>query len=100
MKQVKEMLKAYILEKVKKETTDSKPYFILKWSGLAELCKAYGEDLLKIIDEMEAQGLIKKALIPTKDRQKKLLAIYLPNRIISNKAKNLIQDFENFMKKA
>jgi hypothetical protein len=101
MKDVKEALKAYILEKVKKETSDSKPYFIVKWSGLAELAKHYSLDLLQIIDEMESQGLIKKALIPTrKDRRKKILAIYLPNRIISNKAKNIIQDFESFISKA
>ena len=101
MKNVKEALKAYILEKVKQETSDNKPYFIVKWSGLAELAKHYRFDLLQIIDEMEEEGLIKKALIPTKkDRKKKLLAIYLPNRIISTKAKKIIQDFESFISKA
>ena len=95
---VKERLKAYILEKVKKETTVNKPYYIIRWSGLAELAQYYGCDLLQIIDEMVDAGLIKKALIPTKTGRK-LLAICLPERATSKKARNIIQDFETFMKK-
>ena len=50
---------------------------------------------------MVSQGLLKKALIPSKkDKTKKLLAIYLPNRQVSSKAKSIIKDFENFIKQA
>ena len=86
----------FILKKVEENTTPQRPYYILKWSGLTELCNAYGKDLLKIIDYMAEQKLIKKALIPTKTGKKKLLAIALPNRITSKKAKNLLQEFEEF----
>jgi hypothetical protein len=97
-KNIREELKKFIVEKVKQETSLDKPYFIVKWSGLFELARTYGVDLLELIDSMEKEGLIKKALLPTKNK-KKLLAIYLPDRAVSNKAKNLLKEFQSFLKK-
>jgi len=100
-KDIKEQLMEFILQKVKQETSKDKPYFILKWSGLAELCKAYGQDLLEIVDTMVERGLVKKALLPSKkDKKKKLLAIYLPNMITSDKTKKILNEFESFIKQA
>ena len=98
---VKAKLEKFILEKVKQGTTVDKPYFILKYSGMHELCKSYGFDLLEIIDDMHSKGLIRKALIPTKRKDEKgkpikILAIALPENLLSKKAKNLIEEFENF----
>jgi hypothetical protein len=99
-KNIREDLKKFIIEKVKKETSPDKPYFIIKWSGLFELTRAYGVDLLELIDSMEKEGLIKKALLPSKkNRSQKILAIYLPNMVIPNKTKNLLQEFQDFLKK-
>jgi hypothetical protein len=92
---IKEKLIKFILKKVEENTTENRPYYILKWSGLSELCRTYGYDLLKLVDLMVERGLIKKALIPTKSG-KKILAIALPHRIKSKKTKNLIEEFENF----
>jgi hypothetical protein len=92
MKSIKEALKNYVVELVKKNTSDDKPYFFIKWSGLPELAKQYGLDILDIIDELANEGRLKKALI------KKKLAIYLPNRTISQKAKILKNDFERYLK--
>jgi hypothetical protein len=97
----KERLIKFILKKVKENTSLDKPYYILKWSGLFELCKSQGFDLLNIIDDMASQGLIKKALLPTKKKDKqgkpiKLLAIALPDMIVSKKAKNILDEFNSF----
>jgi hypothetical protein len=101
MDKIKEKLMKFILEKTRENTSVEKPYFILKWSGFFELCRAYDQDLLEIIDKMADKGLIRKALIPTKKKDKngkpiKLLAIALPENLISKKAKSLIEEFENF----
>jgi hypothetical protein len=89
---LKEKLKLYILEKVKQSTSDDRPYFFVKWSGLFELCKIYGQDLLVLIDEMVAEGNLKKALIKGK------LALYLPSVTVNTKAKKIKDEFENFLK--
>ena len=97
-KDIKQQLMEFILHKVKQETSKDSPYFILKWSGLAELCKVHGYDLLEIVDTMVELGLVKKALLPSKkDRKKKLLAIYLPNMVITEKTKKLLREFESFI---
>jgi hypothetical protein len=93
----KEQLIKFILNKIEKETTNEKPYFILRWSGLYELTRSMGYDLLSLIDEMHNRGLIKKALIPTK-KGKKLLAVALPSRILSDKSKKIFKEFQEFLK--
>jgi len=97
MKKQKELLKKFILKKVKESVTAEKPYFIVKWSGLFELCRSMSEDLLDIIDTMDREGLIRKALVRTKSG-KKILAITLPELSISNKNKQLLKEFLNFVK--
>ena len=89
---MKEALKAYILEVVKKNTSNEKPFFFIRWSGLADLAKVYHYDVLNLIDELVAEGKLKKALIKGK------LAVYLPNVNVNFKAKKLRQDFESFLK--
>ena len=97
MKDVREKLMRFILKKVREETTIDRPYYIIKWSGLFELCKAHNQDLLEIIDQMVEKGLLKKALIPSKKNKKvKLLAVALPDRVLTSKAKNLLKEFEAF----
>jgi len=97
MKKQKELLKKFILKKVKESVTVERPYFIVKWSGLFELCRSMNEDLLDIIDTMDREGLIRKALIRTKSG-KKILAITLPELSISNKNKQLLKEFLDFVK--
>jgi hypothetical protein len=101
MKDIKKGLKQFIVEKVKESTSEERPFFIVKWSGLYELTKSYGIDLLKLIDEMEQEGLIKKALLPTKKGKNKILAICLPERakIGSKKAKMIMNEFQEFLKR-
>ena len=89
---MKEQLKAYIVELVKRSTTSDKPYYFIKWSGLPDLVKSYGYDILKLIDELVVEGKLKKALI------KGRLAVYLPNVNVNQKTKQLKKDFENFLK--
>ena len=97
MKDVREKLMRFILKKVREETTIDRPYYIIKWSGLFELCKVHNQDLLEIIDQMVEKGLLKKALIPSKKNKKvKLLAVALPDRVLTSKAKNLLKEFEAF----
>ena len=88
-------LKQYIIELLKQKTNKNNPFFFLKWSGLNELTKSYGIDLIELIDEMVKEGLIGKALI------RKKLAIYLPENkpYISKKFKELKEEFEEFLKK-
>jgi hypothetical protein len=99
MDKQKKQLKAFILQKVKNSTSPDRPYFIVKWSGLNELAKALGYDLLEVIDEMCKENVLKKALIPSKDRKTKLLALYLPSIPISKKAKDIMQEFQKFINK-
>jgi len=96
MEKQKELLKKFILKKVKESVTPERPYFIVKWSGLFELCRSMNEDLLDIIDTMDREGLIRKALIRTKSG-KKILAITLPELPISNKNKQLLKEFLDFV---
>jgi hypothetical protein len=99
MNKNKELLKKFIIEKVAKETSEQRPYYLVRWSGLFELAKSQGFDLLKIIDELVEENKLRKALIPSKKNKKeKLLALYLPNRIISKKQKQIISEFEEFIK--
>jgi len=93
----KKLLKEFILKKVKESVSIDKPYFVIKWSGLFELCRSMNEDLLAIIDEMDKEGTIRKALIKTK-KGRKLLAITLPELSISTKNKQLLKEFLEFMK--
>jgi hypothetical protein len=92
---IREKLVAFILEKVRKETTPDKPYYFIRWSGLFELCKNYGIDLLNLIDYMVDKKLIGKALI------KRRLAIYLLDNkpYIQNKTKTIFKEFEEFLNK-
>ena len=101
MDKIKERLIKFILKKVAENTTIDRPYYVIKWSGLTELARSQGYDILEIIDEMHQQGLIRKGLIPTKKKDKegktiKLLAIALPDRLLSRKAKEMLEEFENF----
>jgi hypothetical protein len=91
---IKNQLKAFILEKVKASITPEKPFYFLRWTGLYELCKAHGIDLVKLIDEMHKEGLIKKALIKGK------LAITLPDIETSKKTNKIFKEFEEFVKRA
>jgi UDP-galactopyranose mutase len=93
----KELLKKFILHKVEVSTNEDKPYFIVRWSGLNELAKSLGYDLIEVIDEMVDDKLIKKALIDTK--KGKALAIYLPKyqTIVSRKAKEILKEFKEFI---
>jgi hypothetical protein len=62
------------------------------------LAKSQGYDLLELIDELCNDGLLKKALLPTRSG-KKLLALALPERaVFTKKAKNILKDFEEFVK--
>ena len=91
MKEIKQQLKQFIIKKVRENTTEEKPFFFLKWSGLYELCKNYNVDLIKLIDEMTKEGLIRKALI------KGRLAIALPDKsILSKKNKAILKEFKEF----
>jgi len=92
---IKEALKQYIIELVKQKTNKANPFFFLKWTGLSELTKLYGVDLLELIDEMVEEKLIRKALIKGK------LAVYLPENApyINKKLQVLKNDFENFLRK-
>ena len=92
---IKEALKQYIIELVRQKTNETNPYFFLKWTGLNELTKVYGFDLINLIDEMVEEKLIRKALIRGK------LAIYLPENApyINKKLQTLKNDFEKFLRK-
>ena len=96
-KDVKDQLKKFILKKVRESVSIDKPYFIIKWSGLFELCRSMGQDLLEIIDQMDQEGIIKKALIKTK-KGRKLLAVTLPELPVSSKNKKLLEEFLEFVK--
>jgi len=87
---VREDLKNFIVKKVKENVSEDRPFFFVKWSGLYELCKSYQVDLLELIDELCAEGKLKKALINKK------LALTLPELNISKKAKSIIKEFEKF----
>jgi hypothetical protein len=91
--EVKEKLIAFILEKLKKETSSNKPFYFIRWSGLYELCKQNGFDLLELVDEMVDKGLIGKALI------KKKLAIYLSEYKPYVQRKKIFKEFEEFLSK-
>jgi hypothetical protein len=93
--EIKEKLVAFILEKLRKETSPTKPFYFIRWSGLFELCRQYEIDLLKLIDDMASRGLIGKALI------KKKLAIYLLEYkpYIQGKTKKVFQEFQEFLDK-
>ena len=91
MEEIKQQLKQFIIKKVRENTTEEKPFFFLKWSGLYELCKHYNVDLIKLVDEMAEEGLIRKALIKGK------LAIALPDKsIFSKKSKAILKEFKEF----
>jgi len=85
----REALKRFILQKIQENTSIDRPFYIIKWSGLHEMCKSLGVDLLELIDQMHEEGLIRKALLPTK-KGKKILAVTLPKYSTSSKAKKLI----------
>ena len=89
---IRENIKNFIVKKVKEETNPDRPYFFVRWSGLFELCKSYGLDLLELIDELVSENRLKKALI------KKKLAIYLPQYTPSKKLKQIKNEFEEFLK--
>jgi len=92
-KNIREDLKNFIIEKVKSSISKDKPYYFVKWSGLFELCKAYNLDLLEIIDELVEEKRLKKAIIKNK------LALTTPDMAISKKAKTIIEEFNQFLKK-
>jgi len=94
MKAQKEQLKDYIVDLVKRSTSKDRPYFFIKWSGLPDFAKTYGFNIIDLVDELVAEGRLKKALI------KGRLAIYLPEFQISKKVKQLQEDFERFLKQA
>ena len=99
MKDIKQALKMFIIQKVRDNTSSEKPYFVIKWSGLYELTKAYNIELLSLIDEMEKEGLIRKVLLPSKkNKQHKFLAICLPENVSSKKTRLMINEFEAFQK--
>ena len=93
VKTIKEDLKDYIVELVKKNVSIDRPYFFIRWSGLSELAKQYGLDILELIDELHNEKRIRKVLI------KNRLAITLPEYTVSKKVKQLLNDFEQFRKK-
>jgi hypothetical protein len=90
---IKEVMKDYIVEKVKQSTSIDRPYMFVRWSGLAELCRMYNLDLLQLIDELAEEKRIKKAVI------KGRLALSLPDLAVSKKVKSLLQEFQEFLKK-
>ena len=80
MKDLKQGLKEYILEVVRQNTSFENPYYFPKWKGLSELCRAYGFDFIKLVDELVSEGRLGKALI------KKRLGLFLPEyKIYANK---------------
>ena len=99
MKEQKELLMEFIIHKVKEATTLEKPYYFVKWSGLFELARSMGYDLLEIIDNMVDRGLLKKALIKTKKGGKKVLAIYLPQYDPAVSKSKLLKEFQEFIEK-
>ena len=95
MNRVKEDFKRFLLEKIKENTNPQKPYYILKWTGLFELARSLGLDLVEIVDQMAKEGIIRKALLPTKTG-KRLLAVALPEYSLSSKSKALLEEFLKF----
>ena len=91
MKDLKEALKEFIIEKVKQTIRPDRPFMFVKWSGLHEICKYHGFDLLELIDELCQEKRLKKAIIRNK------LAITLPNMITSKKASELMKEFQKFI---
>ena len=92
MSNIREDIKNFIVKKVKESISPDRPYFFVRWSGLFELCKSYGLDLLELVDELVSENRLKKALI------KKKLAIYLPQYTPSKKLKQMKNEFEEFLK--
>ena len=95
---MREELKKFILEKVKANTNPNKPYFVIRWTGLAELCQAYGYNVVELIDELVKDKKLKKALLQGK--KTKMLAVYLPEYsvYVSKKTQNIMSEFEKFLK--
>jgi len=98
MNKVKEDFKRFLLQKIRENTSLQKPYYILKWTGLFELAKSLGLDLIEIVDQLANEGVIKKALLPTKGGRK-LLAVSLPEFALSSKSKALLEEFLKFQGK-
>jgi len=90
-KNIREDLKNFIVEKVKQSVTIDRPYMFIKWSGLYELCRMYNVDLLELIDELCKEKRLKKALIKNK------LALTLPDMSISQKTRQLLEEFQSYL---
>ena len=95
MSDVKEKFMQFVLQKVKENTSNSKPYYFPKWSGLPEMARELGLDFLEIVDEMHERKMIRKAIFKTRSG-KRILALSLPNLTISKKVRALLEEFENF----
>jgi len=93
MNNVKDQVKKFIVKKVKDNVSPDRPYFFIRWSGLYELCKSYNLDLLKLIDEMHEEGLLRKVLIRGK------LALTTPElaRTANKKTKAILEEFKQFI---
>ena len=91
MRNIREDIKNFIVKKVKESVSPERPYFFVRWSGLFELCKSYGLDLLELVDELCSENRLKKALI------RKKLALTLPDMITTQKTKALLKEFKEFI---
>ena len=89
---IREKIKEFIIEKVRKNTNEDRPFFFVRGSGLHELCKAYSLDLLEIIDELAKEKKIYKGLVNGK------LVLYLHRPLNKKRLYNIKQEFEEFIK--
>jgi hypothetical protein len=88
---MKEALKQFIYEKVKNSTTQEKPYFFVRGSGLQELCRIYNVNLLELIDEMVNEKLLCKGLVNKK------LVLYIHKPINKKRLEAIREEFERFL---